>query len=362
MSGNTFGHLFRLTTFGESHGIAIGGVIDGCPSGLIIDMEFIQKELDRRRPHSSVFGSSRTENDRIEIISGIFKGKTTGSPIAFLVRNEDTRPEDYDFLQDTFRPSHADYTYEKKYGFRDHRGGGRASARETVARVIAGSIARQFLNVEGIRILAYVSQIGPFVLTNSKRNPKISEIESSPVRCPDETLTNKMIKYLEELKEKGDSAGGVITCLITGIPIGLGEPVFDKLHADLGKAMLSINAAKGFEIGSGFKGAAMKGSDHNDPIHINKEKSEISTGSNFSGGVQGGISNGEIINFRVAFKPVASINIPQNTINKDGKQIKLKIEGRHDVCIVPRVVPIIEAMAAIVIIDHFLRNKVYQNK
>jgi len=360
MSGNTFGHLFRLTTFGESHGKAIGGVIDGCPAAMVVDLEIIQNDINRRRPVSSVINTPRNEEDLVEMLSGIYKGKTTGAPIAFVVKNKDARSEDYNSLEGVYRPSHADFTYEKKYGWRDHRGGGRSSARETLARVVAGSIAKQYLNNIGIHILAFVDQIGPIKLEKSEINPEINAIERSPVRCPDEVVSNKMIEYIEKLKKTNDTSGGAISCIITGVPAGLGEPVFDKIHAELGKSMLSINAVKGFEIGSGFRSAHMKGSEHNDEI-VNTE-GNITTLTNNSGGVQGGITNGEIINFRLAFKPVASISIPQNTVNKQGDPVKLNIEGRHDVCVVTRAVPIVEAMAAIVVMDHYLRNKVYQNK
>ncbi len=356
MAGNTFGHIFRLTTFGESHGKAIGGIIDGCPAGLEIDPKFIQHELDRRRPGQSSLSSPRQEEDKFEILSGVFEGKSTGAPIAFIIWNKDQKPEDYDQLKDLYRPSHADFTYDQKYGYRDHRGGGRSSARETVSWVTAGAIAKLMLNKSKIKITAYVTQVGNVLLEKEYHSLDLSKIENSPVRCPDSETSLKMGELIEELKEKGDTTGGIIQCVITGVPAGLGEPVFDKLHAELGKAMLSINAAHGFEYGSGFAGAAMKGSEHNDPFQ--KRQDKITTTTNYSGGIQGGISNGQDIYFRVAFKPVATLMTDQETIDKAGDTKTLTGKGRHDICVVPRAVPIVEAMAALVIADYLLLAKV----
>lgn len=359
MAGNSFGELYKLTTFGESHGAAIGGVIDGCPAGLEIDLVFIQNELNRRKPGQSELTTSRDENDEVEFLSGIFEGKSTGTPIGFLIRNKDSKSKDYDNLKDVYRPSHADYTYEKKYGIRDHRGGGRSSARETSARVVAGAIAKLFLLKQNIEIIAFVSQIGPQRIENELEELIPKSIEDSLVRCPDPISSAKMESYLLEIKEQGDSTGGIISCMIENSPAGLGDPVFDKLHADLGKAMLSINAVKGFEYGFGFESAAMKASELNDAF-VNTDDG-IRTETNFSGGIQGGISNGESIYFNVAFKPVASISSTQKTVNKSAEEVDLNIEGRHDPCVVPRAVPIVEAMAALVMIDHFLRQNTYKS-
>lgn len=355
MAGNTFGTLFRLTTFGESHGPAIGGVIDGCPAGLKIDADIILHDLSRRRPGQSMITTQRNEPDDFEILSGIYQGITTGSPIAFVIQNKDQRPDDYSAMKSAYRPSHADFTYDQKYGHRDHRGSGRASARETAARVFGGAIARQLLSCSGIKIDAYVSAVGPHKMGDNYELVDFSKIESNIIRCPDSELAKKMIEYLEELKKKGDTTGGVITCVIKDVPAGLGEPVFDKLHADLGKAILSINAVHGFEYGSGFAGAAMTGSEHNDLFK--KKGSKIVTTSNNSGGIQGGISNGMDIFFRVAFKPVSTLMMQQKTVDKEGQDIDLKAEGRHDPCVVPRAVPIVEAMAALTLADHLLRNR-----
>ena len=355
MAGNTFGTLFKLTTFGESHGPAIGGIIDGCPAGLKIDADIILHDLSRRRPGQSMITTQRNEPDEFEILSGIYQGITTGSPIAFTIQNKDQRPDDYAAMKTAYRPSHADFTYDQKYGHRDHRGSGRASARETAARVFGGAIARQLLSNSGINIDAYVSAVGPFKMGDNYELVDFSKIESNIVRCPDAELANKMINYLEELKKKGDTTGGVITCVIKNVPAGLGEPVFDKLHADLGKAILSINAVHGFEYGSGFAGAAMTGSEHNDLFK--KQGSKIVTSSNNSGGIQGGISNGMDIFFRVAFKPVSTLMMEQKTVNKEGQNIELKAEGRHDPCVVPRAVPIVEAMSTLTLADHLLRNR-----
>jgi chorismate synthase len=354
MSGNSFGTIFRLTTFGESHGKAVGGVIDGCPAGLDMDFRFIQSELNRRRPGQSKLTTSRKEEDKVEFLSGIFENRTTGAPIAFIIENKDYRSEDYNEMKEAFRPSHADYTYQQKYGIRDYRGGGRASARETAARVVAGAVAKLLLMKSGIGITGFVSQIGKIKLEKPFKNPDIESIEKSPVRCPDEKISERMAELIESLKTEGDTAGGVVSCIVTGVPAGLGEPVFDKLQSAFAKAMLSINAVKGFEYGSGFDAAGMKGSEHNDIFeNIN---GGITTRTNFSGGIQGGISNGQDIYFNVAFKPVATLMKAQETVNSSGEKVILKGKGRHDVCVVPRAVPIVEAMAAIVLADYLLRN------
>jgi len=354
MAGNTFGKRFKLTTFGESHGVAIGGVIDGCPAGLYMDMDFIRKEMVRRMPGQSPSATSRSEPDEIEFLSGIFEGKSTGTPIAFVVRNKDQKSDDYNHLKNTFRPSHADFTYEQKYGFRDYRGGGRASARETAIRVAGGAIAKLFLMQHNISIHAGVSQIGHIKVEKDPAEIDFSRVELSPVRCPDAEAEDKMLKILEKTKEEGDTLGGIVTCLLQHIPAGIGEPVFDKLEAELAKAMLSINAVKGFEIGSGFRSAAMKGSEHND-LFIRKA-GRIETTTNFSGGVQGGISNGADIVFNVAFKPVATLMKDQASVDRQGHPTVIAGKGRHDVCVVPRAVPVVEAMAALVLADLFLRN------
>jgi len=354
MAGNTYGQLFRITTFGESHGSALGVVIDGCPSNLSIDLDFIQAELNKRKPGQSVITTSRNEDESFEILSGIFEGKTTGAPICMMVRNKDQRSQDYSHLKDVFRPSHADYTYQTKYGIRDYRGGGRSSARETVARVLAGAVAKLFLTEKGISIQAYVSQVGPIKLLPLPETIDTSYIEKSMVRCPNEKVSNQMIDLITETGKKGDSVGGAITCIINNVTAGLGEPVFDKLHAELGKAMLSINACKGFEIGSGFDAAQSFGSEHNDEFFITETGTHTRT--NNSGGVQGGISNGEPIYFRCAFKPVATIRSEQQTVSTQGDEITFAATGRHDPCVVPRAVPIVEAMAALVLADFVLRN------
>jgi len=352
--GNTFGQFFRITTFGESHGPAIGVVIDGCPAGLKIDEQHIVSELNRRRPGQSKITTQRQESDTPEILSGIFEGYTTGSPIAILIRNSDQRSKDYSHIAEKFRPSHADFTYQAKYGLRDYRGGGRSSARETAARVAAGAIAKQFLNFKEIDVHAYVSQVGPIKVEKKYTELKLDKTEENIVRCPDPEIAEKMIEFIDKTRKNQDTVGGIITGIITGVPAGIGEPVFDKLHADLGKAMLSINAVKGFDIGSGFEGINMFGSDHNDIFY--KEGDEIKTRTNFSGGVQGGISNGQDIYFRVAFKPVATIMKDQESIDIQGDTTVVKGKGRHDPCVVPRAVPIVEAMAAIVVADHVLLN------
>ncbi|MDR2954353.1 MAG: chorismate synthase [Prevotella sp.] len=351
---NTFGNIFRLTSYGESHGAAIGGVIDGCPSGIEVDMDFIQNELNRRRPGQSKITTPRKEADEVEFLSGIYDGKTTGVPIGFVIRNENQHSSDYDNLKDLYRPSHADYTYSQKYGIRDHRGGGRSSARETIARCVAGAIAKLALKQLGINIIAYTSQVGGIKLDKFYTEYDLTEIESTPVRCPDMGKAQEMIELIQEVKSKGDTIGGVITCVIKGVPTGLGEPVFGKLHASLGNAMLSINAVKGFEYGDGFD-VNHRGSEVNDVFYNNNGK--ISTRTNHSGGIQGGISNGQDIYFRVAFKPVATILMHQETVNKDGEYTDLKARGRHDACVLPRAVPIVEAMAAMTILDYYLLSK-----
>lgn len=353
-AGNSFGTLFKITTFGESHGVGIGVVIDGCPAGLSLTKEHIQAQLNRRKPGQSTITTDRKEADEVEILSGIFEDQTTGVPIALFIRNKDQKSADYSHMKDLYRPSHADYTYQEKYGIRDYRGGGRSSARETAARVAAGAVAQQLLAHFGIQVRAYVSAVGPIELPK-KVEIDYNEIEQNLVRCPNKQIAHEMENLISELKEKGDSTGGVITCEINHVPIGLGEPVFDRLEADLAKAMLSINATKGFEIGSGFASAKGFGSEMNDAFSV--DKSEIRTTSNNSGGVLGGISNGEQIYFKVAFKPVATISLEQQTVTTSGESITLNAKGRHDPCVVPRAVPIVEAMAALVIADHLLRNR-----
>ena len=351
MSGSTLGTIFTLTTFGESHGKAMGGVIEGFPAEIILDLALVQQELNKRRPGQSELVSARNEKDQVEFLSGIFEGKSTGTPIGFIILNENQESKDYSHIKNTYRPSHADFTFDKKYGIRDYRGGGRASARETVCRVVAGALAKQALNVIGIKFSTYVTQIGE-VKIESQEFFKSEAIEKSLVRCPIKEVSNKMEGLISEVKKEGDTLGGIIQCIVKNVPAGLGEPVFDKLHASLGKSMLSINAVKGFEIGSGFESASMKGSDHND-VFDTKE----TTISNFSGGIQGGISNGMPIVFRVAFKPVATIMKSQDSIDKNGNKVRIEGKGRHDACVVPRAVPIVESMAAITLLDYYLRNK-----
>jgi len=361
MAGNTFGKIFRLTTFGESHGPAIGGIIDGCPAGLILDEAFIQSELDRRKPGQSKITTQRKEGDRFEILSGVFEGKTLGTPLAFMIRNEDHRPADYEKVENVYRPSHADFTYDVKYGIRDHRGGGRSSARETASRVFAGAVAKLLLrhlssNSENvIRIHAFVSQVGEEKLALDYSALDFSKTESSIVRCPDEAASERMIRLIDEARKEGDTLGGIISCVIQYVPAGLGEPVFDKLNADLAKAMMSINAVHGFEIGSGFEGAAKRGTENNDLIREIANNKMI-TKTNHAGGILGGISNGMDIHFRVAFKPVSTLMQVQQTVNSANEAVEFKGKGRHDPCVVPRAVPIVEAMAALVIADHVLRN------
>lgn len=354
MSGNTFGNILRLTSFGESHGKAIGGILDGYPAGIKIDIEKIQYQLNRRKPGQSKLVSPRKEQDQLEILSGVYDGFSTGTPIAFVVWNTDQKAKDYDHLKDTFRPSHADFVYHKKYGYRDHRGGGRSSARETIARVVAGAFATILLDKIGVRITSYVSGIGEIEMDKEYKDVDFTKIEDSLVRCPDPDLSKEMITLIEQTSKTGDTLGGLIKCVIQNVPIGLGEPVFDKLHADLAKAMLSVNAVKGFEIGSGFSAIGMKGSEHNDLFKM--KDGSVATSTNYSGGIQGGISNGSDIYFNVAFKPVATLMKDQATITKQGEKVTLKGKGRHDVCVVPRAVPIIDAMAALVLADHYLRN------
>lgn len=353
--GNTFGRFFRLTTFGESHGVAIGGSIDGCPAGLEIDIERIQRQLDLRRPGSTSLGTKRSESDKVEILSGIFEGKTTGTPIGFLIRNKDARPADYEKVKDTFRPSHADFTYQQKYGFRDYRGGGRASARETACRIVGGAIAMVLLEKIDVDIKAFVSSVGEVHLKTDYSKLDLSKTYENEVRCPDPHVAEFMSKHIQKVRKEGDSVGGIITCVCSGVPVGLGEPVFDKLHAAIGHAVLGINAVKGFEIGSGFRGADMYGSEHNDQMEMKDGKVHFKT--NNSGGIQGGISNGADVYFRVAFKPVATISKSQKTVTSKGEDSGISVEGRHDPCVVPRAVPIVEAMTAMVLADFYLQSQ-----
>ena len=350
MSGNTFGTLFKVSTFGESHGPAIGGVIDGCPAGIDLDLEAIQKDLDRRKPGQSAIVTQRKEPDEVTFFSGLFEGKTTGTPIGFAIHNTNQKSKDYSHIQDTYRPSHADYVYDEKYGIRDYRGGGRSSARETASRVVAGAIAKQFL--APVAINAYVSAVGSLSLDTHPSKVDVSFIEKNPVRCPDPKMAEAMETYIKQIRKEGDTVGGVVSCIIKNVPVGLGEPAFDKLHAELGKAMLSINAVKGFEYGSGFEGTQMKGSEHNDLFNT-----DGTTQTNRSGGIQGGISNGMDIYFNVAFKPVATIMQNQETINSKREALAMQGKGRHDPCVVPRAVPIVEAMAALVLADFSLLKR-----
>jgi chorismate synthase len=354
MSANSYGTLFRLTTFGESHGEALGGIIDGCPAGLTLDFEAIQKEMQRRKPGQSAIVTQRKEPDEVQFLSGIFEGKTTGTPIGFIIPNTNQKSDDYSHIKNYYRPSHADYVYEKKYGIRDYRGGGRSSARETACRVVAGAIAKQLL--AHVKINAFVSSVGDIFMEKPYQEVDFSQIESNPVRCPHPESAEKMEALIREVRKQGDTVGGTITCVLQGVPVGWGEPVFDKLHAELGKAMLSINAVKGFEYGSGFCGARMKGSEHNDLYN-----EDGTTKTNLSGGIQGGISNGMDIYFRVAFKPVATLIQSQELLTNEGTLEEVQGKGRHDPCVVPRAVPIVEAMAAIVLADFYLRNKAIQS-
>lgn len=353
MAGNTFGKIFKLTTYGESHGVAIGGIIDGCPAGLKLDLEAIQKELNRRRPGQSEIVTQRKEPDAVEFLSGIFEGETTGTPIGFIIKNQDQKSRDYSHIKDVYRPSHADFTYQKKYGTRDYRGGGRSSARETTCRVVAGAIAKQLLS--DIEIHAFTSSVGKIEVKGDYKNLDFSTTEDNIVRCPDTVVADVMVEHIKQVRKQGDTVGGTVSCVIKNVPIGLGEPVFDKLHAELGKAMLSINAVKGFEYGSGFEGSKMNGSEHNDLFN-----EDGSTQTNYSGGIQGGISNGMDIYFKVAFKPVATVIQKQQTLNQDGEIVEMQGKGRHDPCVVPRAVPIVEAMAALVLADYYLLNQISQ--
>ncbi len=351
---NSYGQLFRITTFGESHGPAIGVILDGCPAGLEIDEAYIQTEMDRRKPGQSKITTQRKEDDSFKILSGVFEGKSTGTPIAIVIENQDQRSKDYSHIAETFRPSHADFTYDAKYGNRDYRGGGRSSARETAARVAAGAIAKLFLRKHNIEINAFVSQVGTIKAPHYTQLD-LRKTESNIVRCPDAVIAKEMIALIEQVRLDRDTIGGIVTCVVANTPVGLGEPVFDKLHAELGKAMLSINAVKGFEYGSGFEGVTLRGSEHNDEFY--NEGGKIKTKTNHSGGIQGGISNGEDIYFNVAFKPVATIMQDQHTVNKAGAEAIVSGKGRHDPCVVPRAVPIVEAMAALVLADFVLRNR-----
>lgn len=353
---STYGKIFKISTFGESHGKAIGVVIDGCPAGVDFDENFIQNELDRRKPGQSRITTQRKEADEFQVLSGVFEGKTTGTPIALVIHNEDQRSKDYSHIATQFRPSHADYTYTEKYGVRDYRGGGRSSARETAARVAAGGLAKILLSSNGISIQAYVTQVGKLKLNKEYWELDLSKTDDNAVRCPDETMAQQMFDYIDEIRKKGDSIGGIITCVIKGVPVGWGEPVFDKLHAELGKAMLGINAVKGFEYGSGFNGVELLGSEHNDAFFVGDD-GKVHTKTNHSGGIQGGISNGEDIYFNVAFKPVATIMQDQESVNAEGEKVTVSGKGRHDPCVLPRAVPIVEAMAALVLADFSLRAK-----
>lgn len=352
MSGNTFGKIFKLTTFGESHGEAIGGIIDGCPAGVTLDFDAIRNEMQRRKPGQSAIVTQRKEEDEVQFLSGIFEGKTTGTPIGFVILNTNQKSKDYSEIKDTYRPSHADYVYERKYGIRDYRGGGRSSARETASRVVAGAIAKQI--IPEIKVTAFVSSVGDIFIDKPYQELDFSKIENNAVRCPDEATAIKIENYIKEIKKQGDTVGGTILCVIQNVPVGLGEPVFDKLHADLGKAMLSINAVKGIEFGSGFCGAKMKGSEHNDLYN-----EDGTTKTNLSGGIQGGISNGMDIYFRIAFKPVATLLQKQEVLTNSNEIIEQQGKGRHDPCVLPRAVPIVEAMAALVLADNYLLNKTY---
>ena len=371
---NTFGNIFRLTTFGESHGEAIGGVVDGMPAGIDIDMDFIQAELNRRRPGQSKITTSRQEPDQVELLSGVFEGKSTGCPIGFIVRNTNQHSQDYENMRNVFRPSHADYTYQQKYGIRDHRGGGRSSARITISRCVGGALAKLVLRQLGISVQAYTSQVGDIALERDYRQYDLSQTETNAVRCPDAEKAAEMEALITQVKGEGDTIGGIITCVIQGCPAGLGEPEFGKLHADLGAAMLSINAVKGFEYGEGFAGVTMRGSEQNDIFisensdysessdsshisHLSPLTPHLSTMTNHSGGIQGGISNGQDIYFRVAFKPVATLLKEQQTVDIDGHPTTLTAKGRHDPCVLPRAVPVVEAMAAMVVLDHFMLNQ-----
>ncbi len=353
--GNSFGKIFKISTFGESHGKGLGVVIEGCPAGLEIDEDFIKSEMQRRKPGQSKITTQRKEEDEFRILSGVFEGKSTGTPIGIVIMNTDQKSKDYGHIADKFRPSHADYTYFEKYGIRDHRGGGRSSARETAARVAGGAVAKMLITHYGIRIQAYVSQVGDLKLDKNYRELDLTQTENNIIRCPDSEMAEKMISFIDEVRKERDTVGGVVTCVLQHVPPGLGEPVFDRLHAELGKAMLSINAVKGFEYGSGFEGVKMRGSDHNDAFYQDGDR--VRTKTNHSGGIQGGISNGEDIYFNVAFKPVATIMQDQESVNEAGEAVIVSGKGRHDPCVVPRAVPIVEAMAALVLADYLLISR-----
>ncbi len=355
MAGSTFGQLFKIHTYGESHGKAIGVIVDGCPAGLVIDEDFINEELQRRKPGQSKITTQRKEPDEVHILSGTFEGKTTGTPIHLIIHNKDQKSKDYSHIKDSYRPSHADFTWQEKFGLRDYRGGGRSSARETAARVAAGAIAKLMLTKVGVRIHAFVQQVGHLKLESPYQELDFTQTEQNIVRCPNLEMAQKMIALIDETRKKGDTIGGIIQCVIEGTPVGLGQPVFDKLQADLAKAMLSINAVKGFEYGSGFAAAAMNGLSHNDIFE--NQSGKVTTQTNYSGGIQGGISNGMDIYFNVAFKPVATVMRDQQSINTAGNEVTVKGKGRHDPCVVPRAVPIVEAMAALVLADHYLRSR-----
>jgi len=357
MSGNTFGNLLKITTFGESHGVAIGLIIDGFPSGIEIDYDLIKNDLDRRKPGQSKITTQRKETEEFEIVSGVFENKSTGTPIAIMIRNNDQKSADYSHISNSYRPSHADYTYQEKYGIRDYRGGGRSSARETASRVIGGSFAKMFLNKFNIEIFAYVSQVGDIKVEKNYNELDLNLIEINIIRCPDINVSEQMISLIDSIRKQGDTIGGVITCVIKNVPVGIGEPVFNKLHSELARAMMSINAVKGFEYGSGFSSVKMKGSEHNDIFY--NDSGKIRTKTNLSGGIQGGISNGEDIYFNVAFKPVATIMQSQESIDIEGNKTEVKGKGRHDPCVVPRAVPIVEAMATLVIADYILIKNAY---
>lgn len=353
--GSSFGRIFRINTFGESHGLGLGAVVEGCPAGLVIDEDFIRSEMQRRKPGQSKITTQRKEEDEFQILSGVFEGKSTGTPIGLVIMNTDQKSKDYSHIADKFRPSHADFTYFEKYGIRDYRGGGRSSARETAARVAAGAIAKLFLKHHGITVQAYVSQVGGLRLAKAYQEMDLAKTEDNIVRCPDPKTADRMIALIDQVRKDRDTIGGIVSCVVKGTPVGLGEPVFDRLHADLGKAMLSINAVKGFEYGSGFEGVKMRGSEHNDAFY--QEGDRVRTRTNHSGGIQGGISNGEDIYFNVAFKPVATIMQDQESVSESGESVVVSGKGRHDPCVVPRAVPIVEAMAALVLADHLLISR-----
>ncbi len=358
---STYGKIFKIATFGESHGAAIGVVVEGCPAGVTFDLEFIQQELDRRKPGQSRITTQRREADSVQVLSGVFEEKTTGTPISMVIWNEDQRSKDYSHIADQYRPSHADFTYQTKYGVRDYRGGGRSSARETAARVAAGALAKLVLADLGVTVQGYVSQVGKLKLEKEYHQLDLSLTDTNAVRCPDPVMAQEMFDYIDAIRKEGDSIGGIVSCVLKGVPVGWGEPVFDKLHAELGKAMLSINAVKGFEYGSGFAGVELLGSEHNDAFYTD-EDGRVRTRTNHSGGIQGGISNGEDIFFNVAFKPVATIMQEQESINREGEKILVQGKGRHDPCVLPRAVPIVEAMAALVLVDFYLRDRTIRHK